>query len=619
MPESSRWLCLFVILGLSGCQTASQNSFAWLPFGSNTRAYDYATEPTPESVVPTASLDSREDAALSTPAPASRARIDELVASGIQAIQQDRLDDASNAFQSVLDSDPSNATAHHGIAMIADLRQDWSDAEYHYKQALRSRPQDAGLLNDLGYSYLLQNRFHEASSYLTRAVEQNPQHEKAQENLAMLALRQGDRSSAEEQLKKLHPANQVAMQMQRLESQLQVATSPTLSQPVYGDSSPSGIANTSVPQGASFEQVRALAEQKRLEAEAERRRRSAPPASHLASTAVNPWVAGQTSQPGYQNSLSGAVPAALTQQDFDRANTIPTPMVHQAVASNSQMMQPAGWPQSAQAADAVQASNAMQSVNVQTAQAPIVMPATVYGQPSMGGEGFMANSSAAGPVPAFQASLSQSPGAGIVAGNPTTPSAIPNTAAIPNTGESPSGSQNPLIQATGTVVPIHAGSNPLLAGLNAAPGALFPVNQPNPESMQTTVSGMPSETGQTFPAPSSPSSGGGGQFMPNGMIGTPNPVGQNPVAQNFVVQPSVTRNGAMFSQPASTLPAQQWQNEMQQQYATTTAGANSQPVVAPNPLAAYDQQLQQLESQYNQSLQQYDPATSSVQPVQAQY
>ena len=227
MPECFRWLCLCSVIAMAGCQSAHRKSFSWLPFKSTTgnSAVAALENPVPSAsssnAIPSSSAEipfanSSQDGRNAV----SAAHLDELVESGIRAVQDNQLDAAKASFESALKLDANNPTAHHGLAMIADLNSNWSDSEYHYKQALRSRPRDAGLLNDLGYSYLLQNRFHEAFRYLNQAIEQNPQHTKSHENLAMLALRDGDYASAEERLRQIYPQHEIDSQMRRIEQQL---------------------------------------------------------------------------------------------------------------------------------------------------------------------------------------------------------------------------------------------------------------------------------------------------------------------------------------------------------------------------------------------------------------
>lgn len=116
------------------------------------------------------------------------------------ALRAENREDARRLYREVLNEAPDHPDAHHGLAMAADLDEDWGDAEYHYKQALRIRPQDAVLLSDIGYSYVLQNRYSEATRYLNQAIELQPSYERAHMNLALLDLRQGNRAAAEQRL-----------------------------------------------------------------------------------------------------------------------------------------------------------------------------------------------------------------------------------------------------------------------------------------------------------------------------------------------------------------------------------------------------------------------------------
>ncbi len=118
------------------------------------------------------------------------------------------LSEATRSFREVLRIDPKNADAHHGLAIVSDLNEDWALADMSYKHALASRPNDVNLLNDQGYSYLLQSRFHEASQYLNRVLQLSPRHEKAHINLAILDIRRGNSRAALERLTQVFPADQ---------------------------------------------------------------------------------------------------------------------------------------------------------------------------------------------------------------------------------------------------------------------------------------------------------------------------------------------------------------------------------------------------------------------------
>ncbi|TXT17849.1 MAG: hypothetical protein FD138_4521, partial [Planctomycetota bacterium] len=75
--------------------------------------------------------------------------------------------------------------------VIADRQQDYLTAQRHYFAALNSSPNDPNLLNDIGYSFLLQSRYPEAENYLQGALQKNPKHSNAINNLGALYAKQG--------------------------------------------------------------------------------------------------------------------------------------------------------------------------------------------------------------------------------------------------------------------------------------------------------------------------------------------------------------------------------------------------------------------------------------------
>lgn len=132
-------------------------------------------------------------------APVAESRVDDLLAEGQRALQENRMPEARQAYQEVLQLIPDDPTAHHGVAMVADLTGQWAEADDHYRQALQSRPRDANLLCDMGYSYLLQNRYSEASSYLSQAIQVNPNHEYALQS-GLVGSAAGNREAARQRL-----------------------------------------------------------------------------------------------------------------------------------------------------------------------------------------------------------------------------------------------------------------------------------------------------------------------------------------------------------------------------------------------------------------------------------
>lgn len=161
-----------------------------------------------------------------TPQQAGRNSSQSLVEAGQQALPDAGVNDPSGLqqaralFHQALSLDSSNTDAHHGIAIVADLQKDWRAAEQHYKQALSGNVSNPNLLNDLGYSYLLQSRYHESLQYLNQAIQISPKHERAHLNLALLSLRQGDADSARQTLTQIYSPQEVESNLARLQQDL---------------------------------------------------------------------------------------------------------------------------------------------------------------------------------------------------------------------------------------------------------------------------------------------------------------------------------------------------------------------------------------------------------------
>lgn len=189
-------------------------------------------------------------------------QLDRLLQEGQTSLQQRELEKAKTAYEEVLEYEPENATAHHGLAMTADLEEKYADAELHYKKALHVRPRDANLLSDIGYSYILQNRYDEAARYLNQAIEVNPQHEYAHLNLALLDLKQGKKAAAEQRLVQLYgQGGQVVQTLAQLQEQAGLPVDTAVST----GSLVAGIPD--LPPNATLEQAQELARLRRQEAE----------------------------------------------------------------------------------------------------------------------------------------------------------------------------------------------------------------------------------------------------------------------------------------------------------------------------------------------------------------
>ncbi len=80
--------------------------------------------------------------------------------------------------------------------MIADLEKQYDRAAAHYQQALRIRPDQPLVLNNLGYSSYLRGDREVAQQYLEQALRHDPNYPLAWENLGLVHTRRGDYAAA---------------------------------------------------------------------------------------------------------------------------------------------------------------------------------------------------------------------------------------------------------------------------------------------------------------------------------------------------------------------------------------------------------------------------------------
>ncbi len=672
MPESFRWLLLFLSVFISGCQSTPGKLTSWWPGSSRTSEEGASTDeqrpPSAFAQSDAAESDSTDESAERRPV--ASGRVDYLVQDGIHAVQERRLDDARKLFNEVLEISPNHSTAHQGLAMIADLSRQWSESEFHYKAALRSNPRDPGLLNDLGYSYLLQNRYSEAQRYLNQALEINPQHEKAQENLAMLSLRQGDRDAAEKRLGQLYPAGAVRQHLARLEQSIGVTDStsrPTATKPEPAIE----VASQKRTAEMTLDEVRQLAERERVIAEQERQRKlmanSSAASVDAAAASSNPngpvSAAGaafsQSPVAGHASPVFPAIGAAAPAQQSGSVSSNPGAVSNQPVAP-SQLLAP----NQTVAANQPLPANALQS-----------QPAGILGPPMVSANPAPQQYQ----VPPMNQSLTQqsSPAqptvqsGSVPQGSPLQPSgtivAVHGTGGVSNPGvwnpqasqnlsgaaSSNAGSQMAQSGQGGQQPPsgVQQQSRFPLVGLNAGPGTLF--------SVAPASSGSPASTGVAL----------AGHFA-----GAPgiNGVSSMQQAPSVARQPSATPiSAAAFSETAANPILRQdynsvYQNEqlinqqqfyeqqqrIQQQqqaqriFATLPPGGPSPAGTPPSnsgfspnsamtpghgmstqapsmvpqsPLTNFERQMQESQSQYQQALQQLNRQSSAPNVSEAQY
>jgi Flp pilus assembly protein TadD len=110
---------------------------------------------------------------------------------GVAYAEMGRGDDAVTALKAAVAEDPSLWRAWNGLAVEADRRHDFAEAETNYAAALKAPGVKPVVLNNRGYSRLLQGRYADASADFVRALEIDPGLSEARTNLRLSLAMQG--------------------------------------------------------------------------------------------------------------------------------------------------------------------------------------------------------------------------------------------------------------------------------------------------------------------------------------------------------------------------------------------------------------------------------------------
>lgn len=139
---------------------------------------------------------------------------------GATAMQAGDWAGARIEYETALSLNPSDPVAHQMLARIGDQTGQFEHAEYHYLRALKAvqsggqSANEAGLLSDIGYSYMLQGKLHESKDHLLQAIGKNPTHKQAKINLASLAAYSGDSAGGLAWLKQIAPEPEAQAMLQ---------------------------------------------------------------------------------------------------------------------------------------------------------------------------------------------------------------------------------------------------------------------------------------------------------------------------------------------------------------------------------------------------------------------
>ncbi len=118
------------------------------------------------------------------------AELAEFLKEGDQLRKNGQLEDARLVYTKAILIAPENADVHHRLAFIADKQRQYQAADEHYQAALRIRPRDVNLLNDLGYSFALRGDTQQAELTLKEALVIDKSHKGAMANLGAIYAQQ---------------------------------------------------------------------------------------------------------------------------------------------------------------------------------------------------------------------------------------------------------------------------------------------------------------------------------------------------------------------------------------------------------------------------------------------
>jgi Flp pilus assembly protein TadD len=141
-----------------------------------------------------------------TTAVGTEGAVDEYRQLGRALLRTGMLDDAAREFRRVLQLDPDDLESHAGLGQILARKGDWVGAEAALRKATASIESDYTWWHNLAYVLERLGRYDEAVSALDEAAHHGKDDPRLQLSRAVIALRRGDASSADDTLRKIGEA-----------------------------------------------------------------------------------------------------------------------------------------------------------------------------------------------------------------------------------------------------------------------------------------------------------------------------------------------------------------------------------------------------------------------------
>jgi len=119
-----------------------------------------------------------------------------LIGKTLSGVYSDRYDDPIGAINDGMVLSPNDARLWNAKGHYHDKQAEWMDALASYVEALKSGKWQAGTVNNMGMSLLLQDRLDEAEAKFEQAIELAPGIRVYENNLRMVYILKGDLEAA---------------------------------------------------------------------------------------------------------------------------------------------------------------------------------------------------------------------------------------------------------------------------------------------------------------------------------------------------------------------------------------------------------------------------------------
>lgn len=201
---------------ISGCQSSGSLAKLFPKPAKPNKTIQSLVEDQNKAGLPKATKSKSDSATLTKSLDAGQSSLGKYYQETSPTAQQAHLTEANRNYQEALKADTGNPEAHHGLAIVSDLRGDFSTAELHYRAALEKDPDNSAILGDLGYSFLMQGKLTDAETFLRRATQEDASNTQAVKNLACVYGKQGQYNLAETTFRRVLNDGEVQQEMAKL-------------------------------------------------------------------------------------------------------------------------------------------------------------------------------------------------------------------------------------------------------------------------------------------------------------------------------------------------------------------------------------------------------------------